>query len=796
MRIRHLALAVLALAAVAFLVQAAAPGGTPAVADDGTITVTAAEDGRGAWVPYSLTVRNLGDADFRGQLLMLKVALPQRATSLGVLVPRLGRLASPVNPNGGAAAPDAGYQFPVALSGRHKQTYNFYAPDDFVAVVVQDGLGRLVAEGEVDDRKSFAVGALSDSTTLAGDLQAVRIGDYTARVTEWGAGTPFPRQAVYLSGYAAVVLDDYDSGRFDAPQLAALRQFVALGGELVLAGGPDLARTARALPAELVPFAASGAVAPESLAPVADLAGLGGGVVVPVALGVAAAGAADLLDAADGSPLEYELRYGAGRVVELLYDPDSSATGAGGGSPDSLATLALTQALGRGLESIGGADPAGSTLLDTSALPEVLFPLPSDSPFPPGWLVGGLLFIYLFLAVPMNYLLLSRLGRPTLFWFTTPALALLFSLAALGLGQLLQAGVHDREIQFLRLGPGGAASRVAVHGLVFPTNGSQQLTFGTDPLVAPMTVTYPDLTPSCSGCGLLAASGTAGVEERVLGGGSPAIEERGLVYGSVRVVSSATAGSAAIRLSAQLSSVDDRLIGTVANTGTADISGLIAYTYYDGAYRSAVVAQGLTAGSSAQVDVQPAQIGDAAPGLPPGTILSAGAAISLVADEAGRRTLTHSGEVALVGFVKPSSSGLAVDGLQPGGDVMAVFGMPVALSSASVRLGEVASPRLAAFHADEATGLFRDAYDIELPPETGALVLRYDQRALSDVEVYDWASRTWRAGPFAQDPDSPIVRSTPLRPTELRDGLVRVRAAETGLSWGQGFNVRFAGEAP
>jgi hypothetical protein len=797
MRIRHLALLALAVGAAVFLVQAAAnPGGPPPLLDDGTINVAAGEDGRGAWVPYTLTVRNLGSQDFTGRLLMLKTAAPVTARAVRVSIPGLGSLPAPITPGGQAAPPDAGYQFPVALSGRHKQTFNFYAPDDFIGVVVQDALGRQVAEGEVDDRRSVAVGALGDSQTLAGDLQAIRIGDYTARVTQWDAGIPFPVDAVYLSGYTTVILDRYDSGRLTRPQLASLKEFVGLGGELVLAGAADLSRTVRTLPPELVPFAPTSGTVLESLAPVADLAGLDSGVTVPVALGRAASAATVILDAPDGQPLEVESRYGAGRVVELLFDPDTTATGAGAGTVDALATVAFTQAVARGLESLPGAEPGGTTLLDAGALPEVLFPRPTDAPLPPAWLVGGLLGLYLFLAVPMNYLLFSRLGRPTLFWVTAPALAVLFSLAALVIGQVLQAGIRDREIQFYRVGPDGMASRVDVHGLVFPTNGSQVLTFGSDPLLAPMTVTFPDLTPSCSRCVFPAGAGSAGIEEHVVASGSPTIVERGLVYGTVRVVGSASTGSGSLQLIAHLTAVDDRIQGTIANTGKVPISGLLIYTFYNGGYRAALVAQGLAAGSEVQVDQLPQPIGDAAPQLPPGASLSDSQEISLVADETGRRTLTHTGQVAIVGFVKPAASGLAVNGLQPGGTVMATFGMPVELEAASGRLGEVAEPRLAGFYPNQATGLLLDAYDIALPQAAGPLVLRYDQRIYSALEVYDWQARTWRRGGFSQDPASPIVQLTQLDPAEVHDGLVRIRAQEANLSWGSGLDVRFPGEAP
>jgi len=794
MRIRHLVLVVLGLAAAALAVQVAAPGSAQQtlVLDDGTINVTAGEDGRGAWVPYTLTVRNLGDHDFTGRLLLVKQILGKPASLPRLSVPGLGNLVSPVAPGGQANPPDAAFQFPVALSPRHKKTYTFFAPDDFISVVVQDPLGRQVAEGPVDDRKSVAIGTLTDSQTLAGEIEPIRLGELTMKVSQWSDANPFPDRAAYLSGYSAIVLDHADSGRLSPAQLSALNEFVGLGGELVLAGGGALARTVRGLPPRLIAFSPNGSSPVESLEPVADLSGHATDLTAPVAGGTLAAGASVILDSSDGRPLEAEATYGSGRVVELLFDPDSPAAGAG--SPTGLSSLAFSQAISRGLESIPGAQPAGRTVVDTGELPGVLFPKPSDSPFPPLWLVGGLLGIYLLLVVPANYLALRRLGKQSLFWATTPALAVLFTMVTYLIGQGLQAGVRDQEIQFYRVGPDGIVSRVDVHGIVFPTRGDHQVSFGSDSLVAPYTIAFPELSPFCLSCAFPGTSGTQ-VEEHVLPGASQTITERGLVYGSVRVVGSASTGTGSLGLTAHLASTNGRITGSIANTGKVAVSGLLVYTYYQGGYRAAFVAPGLAPGESAQVDNTPIPIGDAAPNLPPGTRLTTAQAISLIADEAGRRNLSHQGQLAIVGFVKPVDSNLRVDGSEPGGQVVAAFGMPVEVESAQGRLGDVAMPRLAGFYPESGAG-YIDTYDIALPAAQGSLVLRYDQRLYSAVAVYDWTARTWRQSDFSQDPSTPLVMLTQLNPSEIRDGRVRVRARESNLSWGSDITVRFAGEMP
>jgi len=131
----------------------------------------------------------------------------------------------------------------------------------------------------------------------------------------------------------------------------------------------------------------------------------------------------------------------------------------------------------------------------------------------------------------------------------------------------------------------------------------------------------------------------------------------------------------------------------------------------------------------------------------------------------------------------------------PGGLVIAAFGMPVEVESAVGRLGTVALPRLAGFYPEGGTS-FVDTYDIALPGATGPLVLRYDKRLYTGVAVYDWTAGTWRQSDFSDDPATPLVLLTQLKPSEVFDGLVRVRVHEATLTWGSEIVVRFAGEAP
>ena len=122
--------------------------------------------------------------------------------------------------------------------------------------------------------------------------------------------------------------------------------------------------------------------------------------------------------------------------------------------------------------------------------------------------------------------------------------------------------------------------------------------------------------------------------------------------------------------------------------------------------------------------------------------------------------------------------------------------MPVEVESAGGRLGEVAYPRLASSVPDPNAGALLDTYDLALPATSGTLMLRYDQRLYSDVQLYDWQARTWRSGRFQQDTTTPLVQLAQLTDSEVRNGLVRVRLHELTVSWGSELTVRYAGEAP
>ena len=142
---------------------------------------------------------------------------------------------------------------------------------------------------------------------------------------------------------------------------------------------------------------------------------------------------ADLLPAPNGKPLPgteiintpgvgkaWTRHIGAGRVTQLAFDPDTvrlADTGAASKyfgklverNPRSPLTLSLSSGL-RGAVSVNKLKPPNLTLI-------VLY-----------------LIIYLILLVPVNYFVLRKLDQRELAWLTTPAIVLIFTFGAYGIG--------------------------------------------------------------------------------------------------------------------------------------------------------------------------------------------------------------------------------------------------------------------------------------------------------------------------------------------------------------------------
>src|SRR5262252_2120263 len=729
------------------------------------VALTATATGSGTWVRYLVTVKNLADGDFDGDVLLIDQAQGDQAAG-GTSVPALGRTTQ--IPSAPTVSGQSAYQVHLAVPSRKSLTVAILAPGFFNAVEAVMGGKQLDVEG-VTQAQAIPVAVLSDLETAASAIEGLHFDRFTPRAALFNTAQTFPTGALKLAGYAAVVIDQFDSATLSQTQVQGLRDFVGFGGTLLLAGGGGWRRSIAPLPPDLLPIRPT-TTTMISLTPVASLAGASPEArTAPVASGSLAPSARTVLSGDGDLPLVAELIYGAGKVVELAYDPSGDGTA---GTP--YASLGWNQALGRGLGQIPGNAPIAVSMLGPDPAFTALLPAAADAPLPPPWLTVLMLLLYLIIVGPVGYMLtIRRWKRPALFWMTVPLSAVVFTGAFYLIGTSLQGSLQDTEIQVVRVGPGQAVNVLEYHRVLFLRRGNHQIDPGGNSLVAPLTLETLRVTGStCERC-LSQLTGLPSGSEHVIPGQHPVVDESGVVYGSVRVVASSQITNAPLGLDAQLGIQGGMVQGTVVNLGPLPLLQLELFTF----------------------DGQVLHRSDVVPYLPPGgqeavrgPLVAADAGLrgptaeSILLRAVATQALHAPGQAVLVGLMPPLPSQLTVDGRPPPQAGLAVIQQQVTLGKADSSVRDVQRKWLASSAGDQKGG-FTDVYDIVAPQSGVPLVLTYSSVWTNSVELYDWSQGRFVSAASAAGTELP-AGSVPLSPELLRDGMVRVRVHEARLSWG------------
>ena len=164
------------------------------------------------------------------------------------------------------------------------------------------------------------------------------------------------------------------------------------------------------------------------------------------------------------------------------------------------------------------------SLADDQTIVAAVSNLPSLA-LPP---IGGvlvLLFGYIVLVGPMNYLVLRRFDKREWAWFTVPALIVVFTAGSFAIGGLLRGSeVIVHEVAIVRGAPGtDSAVAQSYLGVFSPTRGSYQVRVPGDALLsAPMN-------------GDFFGGGTAATLD-VLQGDPSRVRDLAVGFGSIRTI--------------------------------------------------------------------------------------------------------------------------------------------------------------------------------------------------------------------------------------------------------------------
>ncbi len=268
---------------------------------------------------------------------------------------------------------------------------NMVARDDLLYGVVTSDPGGLAFLGTISGGRSAADVAYLDLADL-------------------------PDVSIAWRALDVLVLDDVDTSRLTAGQLAALRAWAEDGGQLVVTGGPGGPKTTAAV-ADLLPVTVGGVESADDLPALSAFGGAAFTTPGPYTLTGSSLRTGELLVHQDALPILVHTALGLGGVTFLALDPKlAPLAGWSGHTAVWESILAQTPArgpLGNGIQEGYGAVQAISSIPGLR-LPSV-------------WQLLLFLFAYTLIIGPINFLVLRRLRRRELAWVTIPVLVLLFS---------------------------------------------------------------------------------------------------------------------------------------------------------------------------------------------------------------------------------------------------------------------------------------------------------------------------------------------------------------------------------
>lgn len=395
-------------------------------------------------------------------------------------------------------------------------TFNVHDPGQLVVGVVAERPERIVPKL---DLLPSANGAQPAVVTLG-------IEDLPERVEAWAS-------------IDRLIWQDVDTNRLSTGQLSALRGWLAAGGRLIVAGGTAGPAVLSGFPDDLLPYrpAATLDVPPESVsgligklpADAADLPAFGG----ELTRGRALATSGDRVIAAEAS-------YGSGIVTLLGFDPSTKWIA------DSRETESFWRGFlppRQGSAIVTGDD--GQLVSAVSQLPELALPSIAG--------LLALLFGYILLIGPVNYLVLKRLDRREWAWITMPVLIAAFVAGSYGLGAAVRGlDVILNEVAIVRGAPDATEGTAQVYlGVFSPSRGTYQLEVQGGALLS-STLTGDFINGGDGGALDVLQGDPARIRDLVVG------------FGSLRTVRAETT-AVVPRITADLRLVEGTLRGTITN---------------------------------------------------------------------------------------------------------------------------------------------------------------------------------------------------------------------------------------
>jgi hypothetical protein len=395
------------------------------------------------------------------------------------------------------------YDMPISLAAgaaKHIRTY-----------LVQDNPGSTINVRIVQDRRvvvsedapnptiaTVLIGVASDRPRAFDDFAALHPGGISATVVHL-ALEDIADSALVLRGFNMLAVDDFATDSLTAGQRTAIADYVQNGGSLFVGTGASWRKTLAGLPPGILPMRISGST---TLASSPALGGLSG---IEVATGMLIGGHAWLSEG--DRPLLVERTVGSGSVTMATFDWNQEPISGWGGTGPLLRQSLVRTVYGNQSDQfspIGKGMPFGSQGASVSqrsaALTGALGNMPALD-LPSLALIGALLFIYVLLVGPVNYLVLGSIHRRALAWITVPLIAIVAVGGAYGVGVFNKGrSAQTNQVSMLHLQPGwDRAYQETYAGVLVPTRGDYVVNIvGNRRLISPISANSGQPFPNSS----------------------------------------------------------------------------------------------------------------------------------------------------------------------------------------------------------------------------------------------------------------------------------------------------------
>jgi hypothetical protein len=320
---------------------------------------------------------------------------------------------------------DSRILYPLQLPVNSTRELEIYVPNQQTGQLIYtfrgQGGDRRGSESYNCNAPETVIGVISDAGGLGGFLEVAQPTDRDTDAEVSDARPEHaPTKAIGYQPLSAVILAS-GSERLARASARAIKQYVMAGGTLLVSGGGGATWLNDAIWADVLPARSLGV---ENRA-----IEIGDSLFGPVAVNrLEARPTSDVLLGTEESPLVVGSNFGFGRVVQFAFEPlEPPFRG------DPAVGNYLLDRIGNGQQDAGervwplswqpwgggqmGGMPYGFQEPDRSML--VSLPEPG--------LVIGMMVLYFLLVLPVNFVVLRKLGRRELAWVTMPLLALAFS---------------------------------------------------------------------------------------------------------------------------------------------------------------------------------------------------------------------------------------------------------------------------------------------------------------------------------------------------------------------------------